>query len=289
VRWCTAALVIFAIAASAAAAEELPAHELVLDLYTKGEYADCRGLVRRMIDDYVEGLIKVPVRDMANVYVVAACLEEVFRDAGWAEAVDEYLRIALEMDPNVDAAPAASRPFVADRLAEIRAGLLAAQGPTGRRYSIAFVLGIEGPGGIHWRSVPVFGVRVGAGVLPWLSIESGLSLPVQPPLLDEFECQLGCVVQPVFVLNRPMLIASASYVLTRAEGWSHGLRVEAGVEMALQSGVHLRAAAELLRIDGAAAPDPDETDFPSFTLFGAPVTIGLPRISISAAYTIHTF
>jgi hypothetical protein len=277
-------LMALVLAATSVAADEPPPHQIALDFYNQGEFADCRGLVRRMIDDYVAGIIKVPVRDMANVYVVAACLEDVFRDAGWAEAVDEYLRIALEMDPNVDSAPAASRPFVVGRFTEIRADLLAAQGPAGRRFSVALVLGVEGPGGIHWRNVPVFGIRFGAGILEWLSVEAGASLPGQELPLDEAELHLGCVFRPVFVLNRPMLVGEASYVATHQGGWSHGLRLEAGMEVALRSGVRLRGTAELLRIEGAAAPGPGETDFPSFTLLGAPVTISLPRISLSAAY-----
>jgi len=265
-------------------ADEMLAHELVFDLYQRGEYADCRGLVNRMIDDYVAGTIKVPVGDMAAVYVVAACLADVFRDAGWAESVDEYLSIALEMDPNVDGTLAASRSFVAGRFAAIRADALARQGPSRRRFSIGMTLGAEGPGGIHWRNVPFFGMRLGASILPWLFVEAGASLPVQELPLDEAELQLGCAFRPTFALNRPMFVAGASYVATHRIGWSHGLRLSAGMEVALRSAIVFRGSAELLRIEGVAAPDPDAGEYPSFILFGAPITLSLPRICLSVAY-----
>lgn len=274
-----------ALAAINAAADELPAHELAFDLYQRGEYADCRGLVDRMIDDYVEGAIKVPVGDMAVIYVLAACLEDVFRDAGWAEAVDEYLSIALEMDPNVDGALTSSRSFVEGRFAALRGEILVRQGPSRRRFSIGATLGVEGPGGIHWRNVPFFGMRFGASILPWLSLEAGASLPLQALPLDEAELQLGCAFRPAFVLNRPMLVADAAYVATHQAGWSHGLRLSAGMEVALRSGIVFRGSAEILRIEGAAAPDPDTGDYPSFSLFGAPITLGLPRICLSAVWT----
>jgi hypothetical protein len=277
-------LLVLTLASLPLAADEPPAHQLVLDLYNRGDYASCRGLVRRMIDDYAAGYIKVPVGEMANVYVVAACLEEVFRDAGWAEAVDDTLTIALEMDPNVSSAPTASRPFAAARFAAIRADLLESQGPSRRRFSVGFVLGVEGPGGIHWRNVPVFGLRFGAGILPWLSAEAGASLPVQETPLDDAELHVGCVVRPVFVLNRPMLALEASYVATHHTTWSHGLRLGGGMEIMLRSGVLFRGSTELLRIEGGAAPDPDAGDFPSFSVFGAPITLSMPRISLSVAY-----
>jgi hypothetical protein len=267
------------------AADDLPAHQLVLELYDRGEYSDCRGLTRRMIDDYAAGIIEVPVAEMARVYLVAACLEDVFRDAGYAEAVDDNLRIALEMDPNVGDSIAGSRPFVAARFEAIRADLLTAQGPTGRRFSLGFVLGAEGPGGIHWRNVPSFGLRLGAGVLQWLTIEAGALLPVQESPLDEVELYLGGTMRSAFVLNRPMLVLNASYVAVHEGGWSHGLSLGAGAEIAMRSGVSFRCSVELLRIEGAEPPDPDPTDFPSFSLFGAPVTLSLPRISLSVAYS----
>jgi hypothetical protein len=280
-----AAVLLGLIAASLhAAADDLPAHQLVLDLYNQGEYADCRGLAGRMIDDYAAGLIKVPVAAMAKVYLVAACLADVYRDVDYAEAVDDNLLIALEMDPNVDASIAESRSYVKDRFTAILADLLAAQGPSGRRFSMGFVLGAEGPGGIHWRSVPIFGIRLGVGVLSWLSIEAGVSLPVQESPLDEVELYLGGTFRPNFNLNRPLLVLNASYIATYQGDWSHGLGFGAGAEIALRSGVCFRGIAELLRIDGTEAPNPDATDYPFFMLFGAPVTFSLPRISLSVAY-----
>ena len=278
-------LLVLALHALHLAADDLPAHLLVLDLYDRGEYSDCRGLSGRMIDDYAAGIIEVPVAEMARVYLVAACLEDVFRDAGYAEAVDDNLRIALEMDPNVGDSIAGSRPFVAARFASIRADLLAAQGPTGRRFSLGFVLGAEGPGGIHWRNVPSFGFRLGAGVLSWLTVEAGALLPLQETPLDEVELYLGSTFRPDFVLGRPMLVLNASYVVVHQGGWSHGLSLGAGAEIALRSGVSFRGFAELLRIEGAEPPDPDSTDFPSISLFGAPITLSLPRLSLSVAYS----
>jgi hypothetical protein len=278
-------LLVLVLTSLSLAAEDLPAHRLVLDLYNRGEYSDCRGLARRLIDDYAAGNIRLPVAEMAQIYVVAACLEDVFRDAGYLEAVDDNLRIALEMDPNVDGSIAESRPFVEARFAAIRAGLLSAQGPSGRRFSLGFVLGAEGPGGTHWRNVPLFGIRLGAGVLPWLSIEGGASLPIQDTPVDEGELWLGAVFRPVFTLRRPLLVLCASYVAARQGGWSHGLVLGAGAEIALRSGVSFRSSVELLRIEGVEPPDPATTDYPSFSLFGAPVTLSLPRISLSAAYS----
>jgi len=188
------------------------------------------------------------------------------------------------MDPNVDETLAASRSFVAGRFAAIRADLLARQGPSRRRFSIGMMLGVEGPGGIHWRNAPFFGIRFGASILPWLSVQVGASLPIQELPLDEAELQFGCAFRPTFVLNRPMLVADASYVATHQVGWSHGLRLAAGMEVALRSGMLFRGSAELLRIEGAAPPDPGSGDFPSFSLFGAPVTFSLPRICLSVAY-----
>jgi hypothetical protein len=268
-----------------AVADDLPAQQLVLDLYNRGEYADCRGLTGRMIDDYAAGFIKVPVDAMAKVYIVAACLADVYRDADYAEAVDDNIRIALELDPNVDASIAESRSYVKSRFTAIRADVLAAQGPAGRRFSLGAVFAMEGPGGIHWRNVPLFGIWLGAGVLNWLSIEAGVSLPVHEPLLDEVELYLGVTFRSAFTLNRPLLVLNASYVATYQDDWSHGLAFGAGAEIALRSGVCFRGIAELLRIDGTEAPDPDAADYPFFMLFGAPVTFSLPRISLSVAYS----
>ena len=265
-------------------AGELPAPQLALELYDRGDYADCRGLVRRMIDDYAAGVIKVPAREMATIYLLAACLADVYREADYAEAVDDNLRIALEMDPNVDPAPVKSRTLVEDRFARLRAELVAAQGVTGRRFSFAAVVAMEGPGGLHWRSVPLFGIRFAAGILPWLSVEGGASLPVQASPIDEIELFFGGAFRPAFALNRPMLVLSASYVAAHRDAWTHGLSLGAGAEIALRAGVSFRLSAELLRVEAANSPDPDAGDFPSISAFGVPFTFSLPRLTLSAVY-----
>jgi hypothetical protein len=265
-------------------ADEVPAAQLALDLYDRGEYADCRGLVRRLIDDYAAGVIRVPAREMTTIYLLAACLADVYRDADYAEAVDDYLRIALEMDPNVDPAPTKSRAFVEDRFARLRSELVAAQGPAGRRFAVAAVVAMEGPGGIHWRNVPLFGIRLAAGILPWLSVEGGASLPVQASPIDEGELFLGGAIRPAFALNQPMLVLNASYVAAHHDAWTHGLSLGAGAEIALRAGVSFRLMAELLRVEAADAPDPGDGDFPSISAFGVPFTFSLPRFALSAAY-----
>ena len=280
-----AVLLALALASPHLAAEDMPPHRLVLDLYLRGEFADCRGMVRRMIDDYVAGAIKVAPRDMATVYLVAACLADVFRDAHWTEAVDDNLRIALEMNPNVDSSPTASRAYVADRFARIRADLVASQGPSGRRFTAGAVVTLEGPGGIHWRNEPLFGIRLATGIMPWLSIEGGASFPVQDPPFDDVELYLGGTFRPAFALNRPMLVLNASFVATNQAGWTHGVSLGAGAEIALRAGVSFRAMAELLRVEGTDAPEPDAGDYPFISLFGAPLTFSLPRITLSAAWS----
>jgi hypothetical protein len=282
---CSAVLLGLVLACMPLAAEDRPAHLVVLDLYNRGEYTDCRSMVRRMIDDYVAGVIDVPARDMATVYLVAACLEDVFRDPDYAEAVDDNLKIALEMDPNVDTAPTESRAYVQARLAAVRAVVIGSQGPTGRRFSVGAVVAAEGSAGIHWRNQPLFGVRLGVGVLPWLSIEAGALLPIQGPPLDELELYLGGTFRPVFVLNRPMVVLNVFYAAVQQGSWSHGLSLGVGAEIAFRSGVALRASAELLRIEGTEAPEPESTDYPFFMLFGMPVTLSLPRLTLSVACT----
>ena len=267
------------------AADDRPAHDLVLDLYNAGEYSDCRGLTTRLIEDFEADAIKVPATDMAKVYVVAACLEDIFRDATYAEAVDANLRKALALDPNVDRSIAEFRSFVKDRLAAINADLLESQGPSGRRFSVGIVFAAEGPGGIHWRNTPLFCIRLGVGILPWLTLEAGVSLPVQEPPADEAELYFGGTFRHVFILNRPMLVLNASYVATHQGTWTHGLSLGAGAEIALKSGVSFRGMAELLRVDGTEAPDPDPGDYPFISLFGAPITFSLPRILLSVAYS----
>jgi hypothetical protein len=133
--------------------------------------------------------------------------------------------------------------------------------------------------------VPLFGIRLGVGVLPWLSLEAGASLPVQDPPVDEAELWIGAVFRPAFVLNRPLLVLNASYAATHQGAWSHGLTLGAGAEIVLRSGVSFRGTAELLRIEGTEPPDPDPTDYPFISLFGTPVTLGLPRVSLSVAYS----
>ncbi len=273
-----------ALACQPLAASERPAHLLAADLYARGEYSDCRGLVNRLIDDYVAGNIEVPARDMAPVYLVAACLADVFRDTYWAEAVDDNLRIALEMDPNADASLAESRAYVNARYTAIRAGLTASQGPAGRRFSMGLVLVIDGPGSIRWRTTPSLGLRVGAGITPWLTIEGGGSIPLRGLPLGEGELYLGGTIHPTFGLNRPMVVLNASYVATHQAAWTHGLSFSVGAEIALRSGVSFRASTELLRLEGTGAPDPQPTDYLSFTLFGAPITLSFPRISLAVAY-----
>jgi hypothetical protein len=278
-------LVGLAVAVASFAADERPAHLLVLDLYAAGEYADCRGLSARLIEDYEAGAIKVTAADMAKVYMVAACLADVYRGAGYAESVEQNIDRALALDPNVDPSLAGTRAFVADRFTEQRATLIAAQGPAGRRFSFGLVLAAEGPGGIHWRNVPLVGVRLGIGVLPWLTIEgSALLMPKEPPL-DEGELRIGAAFRPAFVLNRPMLVLDASYVATRQDGWTHGVTFGAGAEVALDFGLSVRLDAELIRIEGTEAPDPDAGAYPVLVLFGAPIIFSLPRISLSVSYS----
>jgi hypothetical protein len=278
-------LVGLAVATASFAADERPAHLLVLDLYAAGEYADCRGLSTRLVEDFEAGAIKVPAADMAKVYLAAACLADVFRGVGYAAVVEQNIDRALALDPNVDPALAGTRAFVADRFAERRAALIAAQGPAGRRFSFGLVFAAEGPGGIHWRNVPLVGARLGIGLLPWLTIEgSALLLPQEPPL-DEGELRLGAAYRPAFVLNRPLLVLDASYVATYQGGWTHGVSLGAGTEVAFDFGLAVRLDAELLRIEGTEPPGPDPDAYPSFLLFGAPITFSLPRISLSVAYS----
>jgi hypothetical protein len=170
------------------------------------------------------------------------------------------------------------------RFTAIRAGLIASQGPAGRRFSMGLVLAIDGPGSIHWRTTPSLGLRVGVGITSWLTIEGGASLPLQDLPLDEAELYLGGTIHPAFSLNRPMLVLNASYVATHEAAWTHGLSFGAGAEIALRSGVSFRASTELLRFEGTMAPDPLPTDYPFFVLFGAPITLSLPRISLTVAY-----
>jgi hypothetical protein len=128
-------------------------------------------------------------------------------------------------------------------------------------------------------------LRFGVGIVPWLGLEAGASLPVQELPLDEGELWLGAVYRPEFVLKRLMPVVSASYVATHAGAWTHGLRVDLGAEFTFASGFSLRGGAELLRLEGVDAPDPDPGDYPSLVLFGSPIIFSLPRISLSAAYS----
>lgn len=265
--------------------EERSPHQLAMDLYAQGHYADCRGLVNRLIDDYVAGAIEVGVRDMATVYVLAACLADLFRDTGWAEAVDEYLRIALEMDPNTDPALAASRTLVQERFTKIRAGMLVTRGPAGRRFSVALALAADGAGAVVWRNSAFVGFRLGAAITSWLALEGGVNLPLLDSELDDAELYLGATARSAFVLNRPMLVLTASYVAAHASSWIHGVALSAGAEIALRSGVSFRFSTDVLRIIGAPAPDPDPADFATVTLFGAPMTLSLPRIALAVAYS----
>lgn len=266
-------------------AEERPPHQLARDLYSRGDYADCRGLVNRLIDDYVAGTIEVRVRDMATVYVLAACLADLFRDTGWAEAVDEYLRIALEMDPNTDPALAASRTLVQERFTKIRAEILAAQGPAGRRFSLALVMAADGAGAVLWRNAAFVGFRFGANITSWLALEGGVNLPLLDSELDDAELHLGATARSAFVLNRPMLVLTVSYVAAHEVDWFHGVALSGGAEIALWSGVSFRCSAEVLRLIGAPAPDPAPANFATVTLFGAPITLSLPRITLAVAYS----
>jgi hypothetical protein len=108
---------------------------------------------------------------------------------------------------------------------------------------------------------------------------------VQELPLDDGELWIGVVYRPEFALERLMPVLSASYVATRAGAWTHGLRVDLAAELTFASGFSLRGGAELIRIDGVDAPDPDPGDYPSLVLFGAPITFSLPRISLSAAFS----
>ena len=265
-------------------AAEQPAHLLAADLYAQGKYSDCRGLVNRLIDDYAAGVIEVPARDMAPVYLLAACLAEIYRDTYWSEAVDDNLRIALEMDPNVDPTVTESRAFVKNRLSTISAELIASQGPSGRRFSMGLVLGVDGPGSIHWRNTPSLGLRLGAGITSWLTVEGGVQLPLRDLPSDGAELYLGGTFRPEFGLNRPMVVLNASYVATHEAAWTHGLSCSAGAEIAFRTGISLRVAIEMLRLEGTVPPDPLPTDYPSIVLFGMPVTFSLPRMSLTVAY-----
>jgi hypothetical protein len=256
----------------------------VLDLYQRGEYSDCRGLVHRLIDDYTARVITVPVKEMATVYLVAACLADVFRDTDYAEAVDDNLRIALEMDPNVDPSIAESRGFVKDRFAVIRSELLAAQGPTGRKFSVGPIVSLAGPGALHWNGQPLFGLQIGVGVLPWLSVEGSVGWPVQAPPYDEMQFTLGGIIRPVFALNRPMTVLNLAFVAAQESSWTYGMSFSAGAEVALRSGLTFRVAAELLRIEGTVAPDPEPADYPVIVLFGQTITLALPGVTLSAVY-----
>jgi hypothetical protein len=62
------------------------------------------------------------------------------------------------------------------------------------------------------------------------------------------------------------------------------VRLDVGAELAFPSGFSLRGAAEMVRIAGVNAPDPDPGDYPALVLFGAPITFSMPRLSLSAAY-----
>lgn len=283
-RRSTIVLLGLALACLPLAAAERPAHLLAADLYAQGEYSDCRGLVSRLIDDYAAGVIEVPARDMAPVYLLAACLADIYRDTYWTEAVDDNLRIALEMDPNVDPSVTETRAFVKGRLSAIRAGLIASQGPSGRRFSMGLVLGIAGPGSIHWRNAPLLGLRLGAGITSWLTVEGGALLPLRDLPLDGAELYLGGTFLPAFGLNRPMVVLNASYVAAHEAAWTHGLSCSAGAEIAFRTGVSLRVAIEVLRLEGTVPPDPLPADYPSIVLFGMPVTFSLPRMSLTVAY-----
>lgn len=270
--------------AAAAGAEDRPAHLLALDLYAAGSYADCRGLVNRLLEDFESGAIRVAAPDMARVYLVAACIADVYRGAGYLERIEENVDRALALDPNVDSGIADTRPVVAERLAARRKAFLAAKGPTGRRFSVGLVAAVEGPGGISWRNAPLLGARIGVGLLPWLAIEAGGFLLLQEPPLDGGEVWIGTAFHPTVALHRLVPVFAASYVATRADTWVHGVTLAAGGEAAFASGWSLRGMAEILRADGIRYADP-EPDYPSFTLFGTDITFTFPRLALAVAYS----
>jgi hypothetical protein len=99
----------------------------------------------------------------------------VFRDVNCVEAVDDNLRIALEMDPNVDPFPAYSRALVKSRFLAIRAEMLASKGPIGRKFSAGPVVSLAEPGGLQWHDQTLFDLQIGVDLLPWLSVEGSVA------------------------------------------------------------------------------------------------------------------
>jgi len=272
-RWLAALLLLIPMGAAA----EVTPGENVAQLFDAGDYANARGLSTRLIEDYEAGLIVLPAAEAASVYVMAACLADLFHDPGFVEEVDRLAARAVALDPNADAGPANDRPLVRDSLARARASLLAAQGPAARRFSAGPVLSITGPGALQWPDTILPGIRLGYAPVPWLDVEGEAAItPGGSPSLG-VELRLGAAIRPFFDLRRPLPVVVASYVASSGTTWAHGLALSAGVEVALPQGLWLRGTAELLRID--LGPAPASGGYP--TIGGA--VFSFPRLSLSFA------
>ncbi len=270
-------------AAAAPAEPSATPGEAVAQLYAAGELSDARGMARRMIEDHEAGLIRVPPAEMASIYVMAACLADLFHEADFIGEVDRLLAGALAQDPNVEVGPAIDRPLVRDALQKAREGYLASHGPRTRRLSAALSLQVAGPASMRWPDAVLPGLRVGFSPVPWLDIEGEAAMPIASATFPGAELRLGVAVRPVFRLDRLMPVLGASYVASSGSTWTHGLAIWAGAEVAVPAGFSFRGTMEVLRMDLGPAPIPG--GYPGFA--GGPVVAALsfPRLGLSAAWS----
>jgi hypothetical protein len=285
-RWIGALMpvLMLAVGTVAAAAQGTPG-DAVAKLFDAGDYTGARGLANRLIEDFEAGTIIVPTREMASIYVSAACLADLFRDPGYVEEVDRRVAQAVALDPNVEPGPAVDRPLVRESLARAREAYRAAHGPAGRRWSVAVSAAAAGPTSLRWPDAVITGIRLGFAPLAWLDVEGEVGLPLGAGPVAGVELRLGAAFRPVFEVGRLLPLLSASYVASSGASWTHGLAVSAGAEVAGAQGWWLRATVELARVDIVATPVAAPGSYPAIGGGGTAAAFSFPRLAVSAAYS----
>ena len=249
--------------------------ESALNLYSSGEYEECKILLDSYIRDDESKEAYFPNNIMARIYSLKALISYAYRDEreDYKEEIRGLLLKSLEHNPYHEIGdPSEIPPFVLNTFSKVKEEYLSQFSRVSRRISLG-ILGalVIDPTVLNNPSLLQPGLFFSYNLSKTWSLGFDLRFPLTLPIWDSIRGQIGLIWYPSFRVEKISTAISTYYVfaLDNLSTYTHSLSLGGQAEIIYRSGFGFGARAELLRVDLilGLSDAGDLPDYKSISLF----------------------
>ncbi len=249
--------------------------EIALNLYSSGQYEECRKFLDSYIRDGESKAAYFPSKIMARIYSLKALISYAYRDEGedYKEEIRKLLLKSLEQDPYHEIGdPAEIPPFVLITFSKVKDEYLSRFSRVSRRISLG-ILGalVIDPTILNNPSLLQPGFFFSYNLSETWSLGFDLRFPLTLPIWESIRGQVGLIWYPSLRVDKISTAVSTYYVfaLDNLSTYTHSLSLGGQAEIIYRSGFGFGARSELLRVDLilGLSDAGDLPDYKSISLF----------------------